>query len=282
MFLSKFKQILMIGIAILSGDVFFHLFSYFSKIYINNNLGIEKVGLYQACWAISNLYIGMILSAMGADFLPRIMGYASDKQKMCRSINEQIELGLVFSLPGVVLTMIFAPHILRLLYSKAFESAAFIIRWQIVGIVLRIMAWPLSYAIIACNKKNIFALMQGIFYITQYVLLIVCVKIGGINGLGPQFVFAYLVYLFGMALFCYHELNYIPSQKTMKLLSYITGFVIIVIGTVLYIENTIMLTSIGFIISIMSIMTTYMLLKKMFNIDIKSIVRTKVAKYVRH
>lgn len=41
------------------------------------SLGLDAAGLFQAAATLSTLYIGVILTAMGADFYPRLTAVAS-------------------------------------------------------------------------------------------------------------------------------------------------------------------------------------------------------------
>lgn len=196
----EWKGLIGLGVGLVVAHVASYVTNYYSRVFIRHSLGLESVGIYQSCWAVSNLYVGLILAAMGVDFLPRIMRHVDDKRVLSKSLNEQMELGLVVCLPCVVATFVFAPFILRILYSAEFMSAAFIIRWQIVGVALRLLAWPFGYLLIALGRTKFYVAVQLVFYALELVLLVVFVRLGGINGLGPQFFLAYLIYLGGVCL----------------------------------------------------------------------------------
>lgn len=87
----------------------------------------------------------------------------------------------------MVATFVCAPFILRVLYSAKFMSAVFIVRWQIVGVAPGLLAWPFGYLLIALGRTKFHVAVQLVFYALELVLLIVFVRLGGINGLGPQF-----------------------------------------------------------------------------------------------
>ena len=194
----EWKGLIGLGAGLVVAHVASYVTNYCSRIFIRHSLGLESVGIYQSCWAISNLYVGLVLAAMGVDFLPRIMRHLEDKPVLSKSLNEQMELGLVVCLPCVVATFVFAPFILRFLYSAEFVSAASIIRWQIAGVALRLLAWPFGYLLIAFGRTKSYVAVQLLFYALELALLVFFVRTRGVDGLGPQFFFAYLIYLAGV------------------------------------------------------------------------------------
>ena len=46
----------------------------------------------------------------------------------------------------------FAPLVLQILYSSEFVVAAELLRWQIMGDVLKIISWPLGYLLLARGR----------------------------------------------------------------------------------------------------------------------------------
>lgn len=144
--LLKLGFVFMVTFAISSGTM------YVVRIIIARSLGLDAVGQFQAASTLSTLYIGVILNAMGADFYPRLTAVAFDNIEVNRMVNEQVELGLLLALPGIVFTLAFAPRILQIFYSVHFISACEVLRWYILGIFLRVICWPMGYIIQAKGK----------------------------------------------------------------------------------------------------------------------------------
>lgn len=134
-----------------------------SRSYLSNHFELKAVGIYQASWTISNLYIGIILTAMGVDFMPRLMKVIGNKEEVNKMINQQLETGILLSSIGVVGILLFSDLFLYLLYSKEFESGSEIIRWQVLGVMMRIFAFPFSYSIAAKGKALLYAISQFVF-----------------------------------------------------------------------------------------------------------------------
>jgi len=114
------------------------------------------MGLYQAAWAIGGLYGGFILQAMGTDFYPRLTGVANDHQEVNRLVNEQMQVSILLAGPGVVATLAFAPLIMHFFYTAAFAAGTDLLRWICLGMMLRIISWPVGYIVVAKGAQRIF------------------------------------------------------------------------------------------------------------------------------
>lgn len=184
-----------IGFAFTVSNVIFTLMTYFSRVFLSKEFDMEAVGIYQASWTISNLYIGTILTAMGVDFMPRLMKVIKDKIIVNQIVSEQLELGILISGIGVLGILVFSPIILNLVYSNEFTVGTQIIRWQVLGVALRIFGFVFGYAIMAYSKSLIYILAQGVVFSLDYILLILFSKTIGFDGLGINYCISYISYL---------------------------------------------------------------------------------------
>ena len=105
------------------------------------------VGIYQAAIGLSSIYVGFILDAMGKDYYPSLTAIAQDNGKYTSLINHQMEIGLLIAMPGILATMTFAPLVISIFYSTKFMLAVKILRWQILGILLQTINWPMGFLI---------------------------------------------------------------------------------------------------------------------------------------
>lgn len=178
------RGLIVLGFAFLLQNLVLGLGAYLSRVVIISDLGLAAVGLYTATWTLSNYYVGMVLKAMGADFYPRLTLVADDNEAMNRLINEQIEMGLLVAIPGVLAILAFAPLALQFLYSGAFVGATEIIRWQILGVVLQVVNWPIAYVQLAKGKGKIFVASEIIGSLVGLLCLLVSLRWWGMEGIG--------------------------------------------------------------------------------------------------
>lgn len=274
-FFSELKELLSIGLSLSIAGGIFYLISYISKIYLRDSMGLSVVGIYQSCWTLSNLYIGLILSAMGVDFLPRIMGYISDKKKLVNSVNQQQEFGALVGFLGVIVTFLFSSLILNLFYSSEFEVGTTIIRWQILGVFLRVFSFPFGYVITGLKKNKIYIITQSLFYLLEYVLLIVCVNLFGLNGLGINYFLAYLLYFVASGFICYKLIDYKPSKLLQMIFLSCSFFLFLAVILVLFIHNVYLYYAFSVLLVSASIYYILYTLSRYMNIDVLKYINNK-------
>jgi len=69
--------------------------SYLVRIFISNKGGLDDVGLFTAGFAIINTYVGLIFTAMGTDYYPRLSAVNSGSEEFNKTINQQAEISLL-------------------------------------------------------------------------------------------------------------------------------------------------------------------------------------------
>lgn len=116
--------------------------------------GLAGVGLFAAALALSSMFSNFVLSSMESDFYPRLAAVAPDSVKLAQTINHQIEIGLLLALPGVLGTLVFAPWLLHIFYSKEFVASAPLLTWFVLGNLLRFVCEPIAYLLLALDKRR--------------------------------------------------------------------------------------------------------------------------------
>jgi len=156
---------------------------------------MDMVGLYQAVWSISALYLGAILSAMSTDYFPRLCGYEGNDQHMISFANQQLRFVLVVVTPVVVAVLCLTPIVLKLLYAPSFIAAVSLMQWQIVGTFFKVLIWPVSFFLLAKGKGPLFLISEASWYIIYYLATVLLWPSMGLEGAGLAFLIAYLVYV---------------------------------------------------------------------------------------
>lgn len=143
--LANSKQLIHLGLAFMYGAVLAALVGLAIRALIVRQLGLDANGIYQAAWALSGLFAGFILNAMGMDFYPRLTAVAQDNAQVNRLVNEQIEIGILLALPGILGTLAFAPWLMHLLYTSKFLPGADLLPWLAIGVFAQVMTFPLGF-----------------------------------------------------------------------------------------------------------------------------------------
>jgi antigen flippase len=190
----EYKALIGLGLAFLVAGVATAGATYFIRSAIVEHLGLEAAGHYQAAFALSGMYVGIILSAMGFDFYPRLTAIATDNEACNRLVNEQSEVALLVAAPGIVATLALAPLIISVLYSAEFLPAVDVLRWQVLGLLGRIVSWPLGFVILAKGRGKIFAATEILTSIVHVLLVTFAMRNWGLAGTGMAFFALYLFY----------------------------------------------------------------------------------------
>ncbi len=215
---NESKGLLNMGLAFMVSGLLVAGTTYVTRVLIARQLGMVAVGLYSATWTLSSLYVGIILSAMGADFYPRLTSVASDNAAVNQLVNEQTEMGILVAIPGILATLTFAPWVLRAFYSEAFTPAADVIRWQILGVALRVVSWPMGFVQLAKGMSWLFVLTETASSAVNVSLLFVCMKIWGLEGAGISFFALYVCYSITMLAVCNWITGFCWSKKSFFLI----------------------------------------------------------------
>ena len=195
--LAESRSLLGLGLAFTVSAFISSSTAYLTRVLVQRQLGMEAVGIYTATWTLSAYYVGFVLSAMGVDFMPRLTAVANDHAIMNRLVNEQTEMGVLIAVPGVLATLTLAPWVMKVFYSGAFVQGADVVRWQILGVFLRVVSWPMGYMLIAKGKGLLFTLTELASGMVNVGLIFLCIKLWKLEGVGIAFA---LLYVFVTAL----------------------------------------------------------------------------------
>lgn len=166
--------------------------TYAVRIIILRLGGIEAAGLYQAAWSLGGLYAGFILQAMGTDFYPRLTAVSADDGQCNRLVNEQAQISILLAGPGLIATLTAAPLLMTLFYSSEFQAAVDLLRWICLGMMLRIVAWPMGFIILAKGAQKILFWMEVAAAIVHVGLAWLLVQLFGLAGAGAAFFGLYI------------------------------------------------------------------------------------------
>jgi PST family polysaccharide transporter len=193
------RPLLRLGFASMSAGLMAAAIAYVVRVVIVRYLGFEAAGIYQSATALSSVYCGFILSAMGADFLPRVSAAARNDAECNRLVNEQAEVGLLLAFPGICATLTFAPLIVSLLYSAQFGLATEVLRWQVLGVFLRVASWPMGYLLLAKERATLYLWTEVSYNVLHAALIWICVRLWGLPGTGIAFLGLYVYYFLLMS-----------------------------------------------------------------------------------
>ena len=156
---------------------------------------------------------------MGTDFYPRLTAVIREPAVAVRIINEQIEIGILLTLPGLLATLALSDVVVRVLYSSQFLAAAQVLVWLVVGVFGRVLSWPLGYILLASGAGRWFAATGAVFFGAQAAMVTWLIPRAGVIGAAYAFAACYLLYTIGMTLLAGRLIGYRWSGAALRLLT---------------------------------------------------------------
>jgi PST family polysaccharide transporter len=154
----------------------------------------HTAGLWQANTRLSDYYLNFVYTVLGIYYLPRL---SSLKEK--DEIKKEIRLGFMRILPPVILITvgiwIFREHIIRIFLTGSFIDMLVLLKWQLIGDIVKISSWILGYLMVAKAMKSYFIGTEIIFSISFVFFNFFFINHYGMVGTVYAFALNYFLYL---------------------------------------------------------------------------------------
>jgi len=202
------KDMLKMGIVMSLNSILVLGVAYIVRIFIVKIGGTEEVGLYTAGFAIVNGYVGLIFTAMGTDYYPRLASVNKDNKKCREMINQQAEIGILIIGPIIMIFLLIAPLAITLLYSNKFIQISGFMQWAMIGMIFKTASWAIGYQFIAKGDMKLFAISEASANSYILVLNLIGYYFLGLEGLGIAFTLSYFIYLLQVYLLARNKYNF--------------------------------------------------------------------------
>jgi len=215
-FFSNSKRMISLGTMLMMATILGNLVVYLLNIYIKKSGGLDDVGFFQGANSITNQYIGLVFTAMAADYFPKLSAVVDDVPARNIFINSQFEVVILIVAPIALCMMTFASLVVHLLLSKTFMVVVPIIIAMAFGVLLKAASYPLGYISFAKGDKKLFFWMEGMFGNgLQLSLNVGFYYFFGLEGLGYSFIAIYIIYLCVMTWVTKRRYGFIFQKKSM-------------------------------------------------------------------
>ena len=169
---------------------------YIVRIYISNTGSLADVGLYNAGFMIINTYVGMVFTAMGTEYYPRLSTYTDDHERFNQAINQQIEISLLLTAPLIAFFLVFGDLAIIILYSNKFLPITWMVIWAIMAIFFKAPSWCISFSFLAKGDIKAFWLNELVAVLLHLFINLLFYHYGGLTGLGVSYMLNYFLYNF--------------------------------------------------------------------------------------
>lgn len=237
------------------------------RVFISRTGGVADVGLFNAGITISTSYIGLVLSAMGTDYAPRLSAASNDNRQFGDIINKQLQLLLTIVGPLVAVFIVFINQVVVLLYSSKFIPITGMIEWTMLGMTFRAISFCLSYSVVAKADSKLFFLSELIATIYTFAFSIVGFKYYGFEGMGIAYLLGYFLYSAQMFFICKRRYAFHLDKITLKIILYqvFCVTVLFILCKVFYYSN--LRYIVGALVAIVIFIISYNQLNTMINVN---------------
>ncbi len=188
------KGFVKLGIYMTLGNFATILASYAFNAWLNIHAGTEQVGFYQAGYTLINKYTGLILTALGMEYYPRLSRVAESKLRLRAFVSQEINVAIAIMAPVVALFILLRELVVWILYTPEFNVILTFVSWGMIGTVLRTLSWCLAFTILAKGDGKTYLWTEVASAVINLVLNIVFYRWWGLTGLGIAFLVSYLLY----------------------------------------------------------------------------------------
>lgn len=187
-----------LGLAFMWTSLMVGLVGYLTRALITQQASLESVGIFSAAYALSGVFVNFVLGAMSADYYPRLTAVAGDHGAANQLVNEQTEIGLLLTVPGLLASLSLAPWIIRFFYTDAFLPATQLLQWFLLACLGRVISWPLGYVMLALGKGQWFFVTETLANMAHMGLIVLGLSALGLEGVGTASFALYLIYTTGV------------------------------------------------------------------------------------
>lgn len=188
------KNMLVMGFMISMSGLISLLVAYVIRIFINRTGDIADVGFYTAGFTIINTYVGMVFTAMGTDYYPRLSLVAADNKQCKEHINQQSEIAILILAPILIGFLVFINWAVILLYSSQFLAITGMIYWATIGIFFKALSWAIAFIFLAKGASKLFFWNELAGSTHGLGFSIIGYHLAGLTGLGISFLASYILY----------------------------------------------------------------------------------------
>ena len=225
------KEIIRLGFLISFTSVFPAIAAYVVRLFIANIGDITDVGLYSAGFAIVGTYVGMVFSAMGADYYPSLSEVSNDNIKCTEKVNQQILVSILILAPILTILIVFIKLGIIILYSAKFFGTLKMIQWASLGVFFQAFSWCIAFIFLAKGDSKVYFWNELIPNL--YILVINCFSyyIWGLEGMGISYllgciIYAVQVYMVAKKMYGFYFDSYILKKCAIHLALLLLAFLI--------------------------------------------------------
>lgn len=222
--ISNGRDMLYFG-AMLSISGFLPILSnYIIQVFISHTSTLATVGLFTVGMALINSYVGILFTAMSAEYYPRLSAINKNLAEESKAVNQQSVIAMLAIIPIIVFFAGFSNFIIHLLFSEKFNTVVPMLIWAIVAMFFKAFSFSMGYVIITRGDSKVFLKTSVLFNAIYLLLLLGGFYFKGLEGVGMGLLIYYILHLIGVAIIINLRYGLKISDEVIKI--FVSGLLI--------------------------------------------------------
>lgn len=167
---------------------------------------LNYAGYWDAMTRLSGGYLIFASTILGVYYLPRL-----SELKKYKNIKQEVNYGYKVILPLACLmslsVYLFQDFIIGILFTKEFLPMKELMFWQLIGDVIKIGSWIVSFMMLSKAMTKIYIITEAFFALSIIPLSIILIQYFGFKGIAMAFALNCLLYWIVCSYFSFRKLR---------------------------------------------------------------------------
>lgn len=181
------KGMIGLGISMATSDIMTQISGYIIILVVSNFGSIEEVGFYTAGYAMVNISVGLVFSAVGADYAPRLAAIQDDNTKIRHLASQQCEILLILLSPIITIFISFLPLFVKIILTEDFVKVIPFVSITAIAMLMRAVTWSVSFIFPAKGDSKYFLFNEIFSGIISTAIMCAGYIVLGLKGAGIGF-----------------------------------------------------------------------------------------------
>lgn len=185
---------LRLGMYLTLAAVMERLSGYLFVVFMSNEAPAGDLGIYQAGYTLVNTYVGVIFTAISAEYYPRLAGVSASRLRTQTFVAHEFKVAALVLMPVVAAFIAADGLMVRILYAESFLPLLPYVDLAVCGVVLRAFSFCVAFVILARGDGRTYVVTEAAGAILGLVLKVAGYRLWGFAGLGVAYVAEYAFY----------------------------------------------------------------------------------------
>jgi O-antigen/teichoic acid export membrane protein len=192
------------------------LVAFVLSAFITRTGGLEELGLYSAATSIMTGYVGMVFTAMSADYFPRLSEAIQNKEAWQKVINQQAEILILILTIVLSLMMGSVSFLIKVLLSEKFLVMTNFLLILGLSVPIKGLVWTMGFLYLSKGDSKLFLMTEVVANIIFLAFSLLGYHYFGLIGLAFAQIVGYGLSILFNALFIQNKYAFKFSSNIIK------------------------------------------------------------------